>query len=124
MESGLSPTDTVEVSLAVRDKHLLDLVELTRPGGRLVLVTDVVATTTAPELLHALPGELEPRMAALVANGNFFTGVNPYRIVAVLEEDVRFAGLVSDVVMVGPWLWAVTPDRQHLTCAITAVRTG
>jgi hypothetical protein len=122
-ESALDEAEVDAVALAVRDAHLRDLVALTRPGGRMVLVTDVVATTTAPELLRTPPDRLEPAMAALVAAGNFFTGVNPYRIVALLEEDRRLSGLVEAVELRGPWLWAVTADRRHLTCAVTARRT-
>ncbi len=124
VDQGLPTDETTKVSLAVRDRHLMDLIELTQPGGDLILVTDVVSTSTAPELLEAPPDELEPLMAALVADGNFFTGVNPYRVVALLEEDKRFASLVADVEMTAPWLWAVTHDRQHLTCAVTAIRAG
>ena len=57
-------------------------------------------------------------MAGLVAARNFFTGTNPYRIVALLEENERFRGRLTDVRLVGPWLWNVTDDREHLACAI------
>jgi hypothetical protein len=122
VDSSLSSGEVVAVSLALRDKHLADLVYLTRPGGTLVLVTDVVSTTTAPRLLANAEADLEEQMAGLVAARNFFTGTNPYRIAAVLEEDERFRGLVTDIRLVDPWLWQVTADRQHLTCAILARR--
>ena len=88
---------------------------MTGLAGRAVLVTDVVSTSSAPELHGLAPDELEPAMAALVAAGNFFTGTNPYRVVAVLEDDPS----VTDIALHDPWLWAVTPDRQHLTYAVT-----
>jgi hypothetical protein len=100
--------------LALRDKHLDDLVALAR--GRIVLVTDVVSSATAPSVLGA--GALEAEMAALVAARNFFTGANPYRLAALLEADER----LCDVHLHDPWLWRVTVDRKHLTCAITARR--
>ena len=114
VDAGLDPDTTVTVTLRVRDRHLADMTRLTRPGGHAVLVTDTVPTSTAPHLRDLEPDQLEPAMAALVAGGNFFTGTNPYRIVAVLEE----AG-AADVALHDPWLWAVTPDRDHLTYAIT-----
>jgi hypothetical protein len=123
VDASLTPTDIVPVCLALRDKHLLDLVHLTRSGGTLILVTDVVSTTTAPQLLNATRTGLEGQMAELVASRNFFTGTNPYRIIALLEEDERFRDLVVDVRMVEPWLWRVTADRDHLTCAILARRS-
>jgi hypothetical protein len=123
VDASLAPSDIVPVCLALRDKHLVDLVHLTRPGGTLILVTDVVSTTTAPQLLNATTTGLEGQMAELVASKNFFTGTNPYRIIALLEEDPRFRDLVVDVRMVEPWLWRVTADRDHLTCAILARRS-
>jgi hypothetical protein len=122
VDSSLAPEEVVAVSLALRDKHLADLVHLTRPGGTLVLVTDVVSTTSAPQLLDAAQADLEEQMAELVAARNFFTGTNPYRIAALLEEDGRLRGLVTDVRLLEPWLWQVTADRQHLTCAVLARR--
>jgi len=122
VDSSLQRADVARVCIAVRDKHLRDLVQLTRPGGTVVLVTDVVSTVTAPDLPRVRPADLEGRMAELVAERNFFTGANPYRIVALLEEDDRFRNDVVRTRVVGPWLWAVTEDRQHLTCAIVAER--
>ncbi|BFU95575.1 MAG: hypothetical protein NTNFB02_22970 [Nitrospira sp.] len=122
VDAGFAPDEVPRVSLALRDKHLCDLVRLTRPGGRCVLVTDIVSSTTAPQLLHTTETDLESEMGKLVAARNFFTGTNPYRIVAVLEKDPTLRDAVCDVRLLNPWLWAVTPDRHHLTCAILAVR--
>lgn len=122
VDAGFAPDEVPHVSLALRDKHLRDLVRLTRPGGRCILVTDIVSSATAPQLLHETEMDLESEMARLVAARNFFTGTNPYRIVAVLEDDPAFHKDVCDVHLFDPWLWAVTPDRHHLTCAILAAR--
>ena len=124
VEHRLGGDATIAITLGLRDHHLAELTRLTRPGGQAILVTDAVATSTAPHLHDIGDDELEPAMAALVADGNFFTGTNPYRVVAVLEEDDRFAGLVADVKLHDPWLWAVTPDRDHLTYSITWRRQG
>jgi hypothetical protein len=122
LDSDLDRHDVTRVSLAVRDKHLRDVVDLTKPGGTAILITDVVSSTTAPALRSTPPQNLEAEMARLVSAHNFFTGVNPYRLVALLEEDPRYRNRVSTVRIVGPWLWAVTADREHLTCAIVADR--
>ena len=118
VESALEGEAADEVALALRDKHLADLVALTRTGGSFVLVTDVVSTTSAPYLLTLSPDRLEEAMSDLVAARNFFTGTNPYRICEILGG---LAG-VRDVTLNAPWLWPVTPDRSHLTCAVVARR--
>lgn len=122
IDAELDPEATVAVILRLRARHLLDLTRLARLGGQAILVTDTVATSTAPHLPTLAETELEPAMAALVASGNFFTGTNAYRVAAVLEESAPFTGCVSDVTLHDPWLWAVTPDREHLTYAITWAR--
>jgi hypothetical protein len=122
VDSALPSDGVTRVSLAVRDKHLRDLVRLTCPGGMLILVSDFVSTTTAPQLLSMAAGEFENEMAALVSARNFFTGTNPYRILALLEVDARYRREVTDVRLLHPWLWAVTADRLHLTYAIVARR--
>lgn len=121
--SGLDDAETVEAIVLLRDHHLRQVVDLLRPGGAAVLVTDVVSTLTAPDLLGCDEAELEGAMQMLVAARNFFTGANPYRIVSLLGHDERWERRVGEVEMHGPWLWPVTPHRQHLTCALTFRRT-
>ena len=122
IDSSLPRAEAVRISIALRDKHLRDLITLTRPGGSIVLITDVVSTSTAPSLLGLPPADLEPEMARLVAAGNFFTATNPYRIVALFQEHPDLREQVTNVRLVDPWLWSVTRDRQHLVCAVTVDR--
>ena len=118
--SGTHRLLVTRVSVAVRDKHVADLVNLTRPGGALILVSDVVSTHTAPELSKAAADDLQRHLSVCIAAKNFFTGTNPYRILDLLQTSFRDS--VTDIRLVDPWLWAVTPDRQHLTYAIVARR--
>ncbi len=118
VESALEGGAADKVSVALRDKHLADLVALTREGGSFALVTDVVSTVSAPHLLTLPPDRLEEAMSDLVASRNFFTGTNPYRICEIVS---RLPG-VRDVTIEDPWLWPVTADRSHLTCAVVGRR--
>jgi hypothetical protein len=118
VESSLEGEEADRVSLALRDKHLADLVALTREHGSLVLVTDVVSTTSAPHLSTMAADRLEEAMSHLIAAQNFFTGTNPYRICELLSRMRE----VSRVDLEPPWLWPVTEDRSHLTYAVVARR--
>ena len=86
-------------------------------------MTDVVSSLTALALCETPEAHLTALMAQLVAARNFFTGVNPYRIVALLEGEPPFRDNVEDARLFAPWLWDVTPDRQDPTCAIAFRRT-
>lgn len=121
-DAGVDSMCVPGLSLAVRDKHLRDLVHLTRPGGTFVLVTDFVSTTSAPALVSMAASQLESQLASLIAAGNFFTGTNPYRMIALLEETEPFKREIEHARFAGPWLWAITASRQHLTGAILAQR--
>ena len=120
--SDLPPALVPGVIVALRDKHLRDLVRLTAPGGRIVLICDVVSTDTAPGLRRIPEVDLGAAMSALVAGGNFFTGTNPYRLSFLLAGDLHFRDEVTDVRVHTPWLWRVRPRRWHLVYAISARR--
>ena len=85
-----------------RSVHLNLLVEILRPGGRAFLVSDMVSTDTAPELLSMPREQLARTMYRLVAEHNFFTGVNPYLIANELIKDSRFAARVNHVQLCAP----------------------
>jgi hypothetical protein len=120
IEAGFSQVDVPAVALAVRDKHLRDLLDLTRQGGTFVLVTDFVSSATAPEIA-AMPREnLVGYLPQLMAQRNFFTGTNPYRMLARLQQEEPFRGRIGRAGLAGPWLWQVTAQHTHLTGAIVA----
>jgi hypothetical protein len=121
-DAGVQGAEIPPLSLAIRDKHLRDLLGLTAPGGAFVLVTDFVSTASAPGLTALQSADLEAELARLVAAGNFFTGTNPYRILALLQESEHFAADVESTRFAGPWLWALLPGRQHLAGAIVVRR--
>jgi hypothetical protein len=125
IDAGFEPSDVPAVALAVRDKHLRDLLHLTRPGGTFVLVTDFVSSATAPEIA-AMPQEnLAAYLPQLLAQRNFFTGTNPYRMLANLQQEEPFRGRIARAGLAGPWLWQVTAQHTHLTGAIVAeTRSG
>ena len=90
-----------ELVLAVRNRHLEILVELATPGGAEVLITDFVATETAPELAHLNDAQVPAAAEEWINQRNFFTGANPYAIrdylLGPLAEKVS-----SDDVQVSP----------------------
>jgi len=104
---------------AIRTGHVSTMASLLRPGGRAVLISDVVSSDTLPELLAAG----DPRnfdqglVATAIKAGNFFTGLNP----AVVHGVIKSTPLFKDVNFVLPWIWRCGP-RAYAVYAIEATR--
>jgi hypothetical protein len=103
--------------------HLNLLIELLRPGGQAILISDMVATDTAANLLSMRHQQLPQEMYRLVEGHNFFTGINPYLIAHQLKNDQQFAAHVTGVELHSPWLWTIAPRRGYLVFAISFVRS-
>ena len=116
---GSSHPSLTDVVLAVRDGHLRLLARLLRPRGIALLVTDVVSSDTLPELAVVKPEALGGLLDTTLALGNFFTGANPYALVAALRRDSVLCKAATDVSMVGPWRWHVGRRRSYLVVALS-----
>jgi hypothetical protein len=121
--NGLTPQHLRFLDLlgTVRRRHLQLLAELCAPGGTVVLVTDIVSSTTCPELPTISESELADFVGRQIQQHNFFTGVNPFVLRQLLETDTAVAPLVSDVRLSLPWRWQLGP-RTYAVVALTARR--
>ena len=104
-------------------QHLRMLVDLLRPGGRLLLVTDFVSSDTCAELAEATDEQLPELARRLINARNFFTGLNPVLLHSLLSNDVRLSSDLEHVHLARPWLWSF-PARVYAVAAIGAVRRG
>jgi len=111
----------VDLMLAVRNRHLRMLVELTKPGGRLCLVTDVVSSVTYPGLAAVPDAHLSGTVSRLIQDRNFFTGANPFVLHRFLDTDSTTSHLVDNNELIPPWRWDFGP-RVYAVCAICARR--
>jgi hypothetical protein len=111
--------DVLDVALAA---HLRALVALTRPGGRCLLVTDVVSSETLP--LDQLHPELdgEAFLRRLEARRELFSGTSPALARLMLAHDPDLAREVEDVSLGAPWLWRVSQRRTVLVYALAFAR--
>ena len=116
-DAGLA---TVEPILALRRRHLRQLWDLTRAGGAFVLATDVVSTTTAPDLNDISEPMLGRRLERLIEQRNFFTGANPAAIWQELLDEFVPEGAVP--VSHDPWMWPLVQSHSYLTWAVTVRR--
>jgi hypothetical protein len=112
----------VEMLQAVRISHLRVLLNLVRPGGRAVLITDVVSSDTVPQLSRLPREELLPLIAALIPSRNFFSGLNPFILHQLFTGPSPISPLVSQVEPLMPWTWQLG-ERTYLVCGFVALRS-
>jgi SAM-dependent methyltransferase len=112
----------VELVMSVRDRHLEIILELLKPGGVGVLVTDFVATETAPELAQLDELSLPQAAAKWIEERNFFTGANPYAIRDYYNRSRGPGPCASDAQVKGPWRWDIGA-KQLAVGAVTFRRS-
>lgn len=117
-----APERLLEVFLAVRRRHIQLMLDLLRPGGLFLLVTDFVSSDTCPELLTIPPVALPDAANRWLAERNFFSGLNPRAILQDLLTHERFAGRIAEAQLVRPWRWQLSARRAFAVCAMKAIK--
>lgn len=107
----------LELVQAVRIRHLRLLLELARPGGAAVLLTEVVSSDTCPELPRIPEAELPQALVRLIGEHNFFTGANPFVLLRLFQTDPVCSQLAAEARLSHPWIWQFT-HRFYAVCAI------
>lgn len=108
---------------AVRLGHLRQLAGAIRPGGKGILVTDLVSSDTAPELARTGREELPLLLRRLLVERNFFTGLHPQALQGAITNDPILSPLVKDCRLTAPWLWRMGP-RIYAVFALVFRRAG
>jgi hypothetical protein len=108
----------VDLVIAVRNRHLELILELLNPGGVGVLLTDFVATETAPELAQLNEMVLPQAAMKWIKERNFFTGANPFAIRDYYNRSRPPGPFAQDVQVKGPWRWDIGA-KQLAVCAVT-----
>ena len=115
---GKTTQETIILALAVRDRHLELMEQLTHRGGRLVLITDVTSSATVSDL-DAIPVEQLPvTLIQMINTRNFFTGLNPFALLARYRQDPKRESPAESAELSAPWIWNLGP-RQYIVCALT-----
>lgn len=97
---------------AVRVGHLRRMLNMLRPGGVAILVSDVVSSVTAPELVDVEDVDLPEMVRKLVGARNFFSGTNPASVLAELNLLTKTASGPESVHTIDPWKWQLG-DRTY-----------
>lgn len=106
---------------ATRTGHVRQLAAGTRRGGKIVLITEIVSSDTYPPLPRTHEDELPQLIAKLVAQKNFFTGLNPAVVAYSLRDSSELSSMLGGIQVTRPWLWDFGP-RVYACCAFIATR--
>ena len=93
---------------AIRKQHIKLLLEALqpatthKPAGIAILVNEVVSSETLPELQTVAAEDLPQLLQIALANGNFFSGLNP---MAVLKATQSMLDSRQSAGLAGPWIW-------------------
>jgi hypothetical protein len=106
----------LDVLQAIRWGHLRLLLDLLAPGGRGVLVTDLVSSDTCAELRTVPDVELPPLLNQLIEARNFYHGINPAVLYSLLANDSLLSPQIVDLAASQPWRWDMGA-RIYAVCA-------
>jgi hypothetical protein len=118
---GESHPRFVEFITAIRTQHLQLMLNLLRPGGTGVLITDIVASTTLPQLLTIPDADLLPTISRAINERNFFTGTNPAILESLFRTHPAIAPQVTRIRHSPPWRWQLL-NKVHAVYAIEVTR--
>lgn len=111
----------LEGILTVRHQHLRLLLELTRPGGISLLITDFVSSLTTPELAGLDDEAIAHLAPRWIRDHNYFTGLNPLAVYQQFKQLPVAVSQVAELTLCKPWRWDLGP-RAYAVTAIRAVK--
>ncbi len=111
----------LELVQGLRLQHLRLAADLVEPGGRLIVTSEIVSTSTAPHIAEATEIELPSVLSKLLLEGNFFSGLHPSFIGQTLRTDPLLSEQLSNLSVAGPWLWHFIA-RTYAVCAFIATK--
>lgn len=114
---GEDHAETRDLVLAVRSGHVRSLLEMVRPGGRVLLATEVVSNEVLPEIDSAADADLGGILFKAIVRGDVFLGVSPAALSSWLSSERPLGARLMRPGVVGPWRWRQSPSRTFLVIA-------
>lgn len=102
--------------------HLRTLVELTKPAGRALLITDLCEGSVFPPGRPKDEADVAPLMQELLKQGHVIHSSHPALIRLPLADDPILKQELGEPTLSPPWIWQNGPDRRFLCYGITLPR--
>lgn len=106
---------------AIRRGHFRRMLQLLKPGGQGIFVSDLVSSESTPTLESVADSQLPQLLAECIAGCNFFSGLNPGIILQELNTADGLRGACRNIQIHAPWRWHIGP-RTYAVFAITFQR--
>jgi hypothetical protein len=104
----------------IRLSHLRYMLRSLRPGGWGIMIADVVASDTLPELCALPPPDrLQGLLDAALAGRNHFLGLDPRQFVPPRGQDAWLDARLAEVSCSSPWVWQDAPGHARLMVALS-----
>lgn len=114
--------DAVRFTLTL--SHLRSLAALTKPGGRVLVVSDLSATDIAPAIAATSEAELPALASTLVDRGQVFQVAQPALLRQMAREDPSLGAELEFLPSLEVWRWHNGPAQTFLVYALEARRRG
>lgn len=106
--------------IAVRDKHLVQLVDMTVKGGTGIIITDIVSTTTQPQLSTMSDSQIDQTyLDLLFKKRDFFTACHPQLLIKSLKTNKLVQDRISNIRQLPAWKWRIGRNGYYAVVAIT-----
>jgi hypothetical protein len=104
--------------------HLRTLAQLTKPGGRALLVTDLCEGSVFPAGRPKDDADVAPLMLELLTLGHVIHSSHPALLKLPLADDPILAKSFGESGLSPPWIWQNGPERRFLCYALALPRKG
>jgi hypothetical protein len=108
--------------MAMRAGHVRTMLSLIRPGGRALLVTEIVSNAELPELRDAAEPALPALALRAVMLQNTYQATSPAGIVSWLVQTRPFGAHLVPPGIEGPWRWQLSGTIAYLVVGIVLTR--
>ncbi len=108
--------------LDLRRRHFELLLHSVPEAGTAIFVSDCVSSETLPELLSLPPQKAGAALHQAITERNFFTGLNPHAIAAMLRREPSLRTRIRDLHFVSPWVWRLSERSARLTYAFLILK--
>jgi hypothetical protein len=107
-----------EIADALRAGHVRTLLGAVRPGGKVVIVTEVVSEDNLPAIVDAPDERIGGLLLRAIVTRDLFVGLGPDALVSWIARHRPFGARLARPGVIGPWRWRLNRRRTYLVVGV------